>query len=172
MPHILFFATCCVCLELRPLPCASITARAATGSVTRFQQYYGPLRHPKAPGLSLAGIRLVIADPPKGFPCCVRFPCVHAPPLPRRSVWGCPLLVSPTVAAFPDRVVGSACASSFSRFARRSLALPTAHSRCHQFVTRFTRRLQAFRFLHSCSGCFRLEHFAGRGSHPLESATL
>src|SRR6516225_9352029 len=43
----------------------------------------------------------------------------------------------PAVSAFPERVVGSACASSFSRLARRSLALRPAHSRCHQFVTRF-----------------------------------
>jgi hypothetical protein len=42
---------------------------------------------------------------------------------------------TPAVSAFPERVVGSACASSFSRFARRSLALRPAHSRCHQFVT-------------------------------------
>src|SRR6266851_6244121 len=41
--------------------------------------YYEPLRHPKAPGLSLAGFQLVIAlTTPWGFPCCVRFPCVHA----------------------------------------------------------------------------------------------
>ena len=82
------------------------------------------------------------------------------------------MLVSPAVSAFPDRVVGSACASAFSRFARRSLTLRPAHSRCHQFVTRFTRRLQPFRFLRDCSGCFRLEHFAGRGLHPLESAAF
>src|SRR5712671_6820379 len=57
-------------LELRPLPSAGIT---------RFQRYYEPLRHPKAPGLSLAGLQLVIAlTTPWGFPCCVRFPCVHA----------------------------------------------------------------------------------------------
>jgi AAA domain len=40
---------------------------------------YGPLRHPKTPGASLTGLRLL--DPsntPWGFPCCVRFPCVHA----------------------------------------------------------------------------------------------
>src|SRR5208337_2415819 len=36
----------CVCLELRSLPSAG---------VTRFQRYYEPLRHPRAPGLSLAG---------------------------------------------------------------------------------------------------------------------
>ena len=82
------------------------------------------------------------------------------------------LLFRPAVSAFPDRVVGSACASSFSRFAQCSLTLRPAHSRCHQFVTRFTRRLQPFRFLHDCSGCFRLEHFAGRGLHPLESAAF
>ena len=45
-------------------------------------------------------------------------------------------LVHPDVSAFPERVVGSACASSFSRLARRSLALRPAHSRCHRFVTR------------------------------------
>jgi hypothetical protein len=40
------------------------------------------------------------------------------------------------------------------------------------FVTRFTRRLQPFRYLHSCSGCFRLEHFAGWDLHPLEKRRL
>src|ERR1700682_3840192 len=44
-------------------------------------------------------------------------------------------LVHPAVSAFPERVVGSACASSFSRIARRSLGLRPAHSRCHLFVT-------------------------------------
>ena len=63
------FTTYCVCLELRSLP--------STG-VTRFPRYYEPLRHPRAPGLSLAGVRLVIPDHAWGFPCCVRFPCVHA----------------------------------------------------------------------------------------------
>src|SRR5215467_9285959 len=59
------------------------------------------------------------------------------PPLPRRSVWAYRLLSHPAVSAFPERVVGSACASSFSRLARRSLALRPAHSRRHQFVTRY-----------------------------------
>jgi hypothetical protein len=75
---------------------------------------------------------------PWGFPCCVRFPCVHAvatTPAQRLGV----LLRSlhPAVSAFPERVVGSACALSFSRLARRSLALRPAHSRRHQFVTRY-----------------------------------
>ena len=51
--------TYCVCLELRSLP---------STSVTRLPRYYEPLRHPKAPGLSLAGFRLVIADHALGFP--------------------------------------------------------------------------------------------------------
>src|SRR5450631_2807401 len=69
------FPTYCVCLELRSLP--------STG-VTRLQQrYYEPLRHPKAPSLSLAGVRLVIADHTMGLPvlrtlslctCCRHYP--------------------------------------------------------------------------------------------------
>src|SRR5450756_2134760 len=68
------FTTYCVCLELRSLP--------STG-VTRLQRYYEPLRHPKAPGLSLAGFRLVIADHALGLPvfralslctCCRQYP--------------------------------------------------------------------------------------------------
>src|SRR5262249_21924370 len=63
-----------VCLELRSLP--------STG-VTRLQRYYEPLRHPKAPSLSLAGFRLVIADHAMGLPvlrtlslctCCRHYP--------------------------------------------------------------------------------------------------
>jgi hypothetical protein len=63
------FTTYCVCLELRSLP--------STG-ITRLHWYYEPLRHPGAPGLSLAGVRLASLTAPRGFPCCVRFPCVHA----------------------------------------------------------------------------------------------
>ena len=47
------FATFCVCLELRSLPSAG---------VTRFLRYYEPLRHPRAPGLSLTGVRLVLSS--------------------------------------------------------------------------------------------------------------
>ena len=61
--------TSCVGLELRLL--------SSTG-ITRLHRYYGPLRHPNAPGLSLTGVRLLIPVTHWGFPCCVRFPCVHA----------------------------------------------------------------------------------------------
>src|SRR5881409_585449 len=64
----------CVCLELRSLP---------SPGITRLQRYYEPLRHPRAPGLSLAGIRLVIAGHTLGLPvlrtlslctCCRHYP--------------------------------------------------------------------------------------------------
>src|SRR5450755_871148 len=123
------FPTYCVCLELRSLP--------STG-VTRLQRYYEPLRHPKAPSLSLAGFRLVIADHAMGLPVLRTLSlctcCRHYPGTQRLGVLFA--LLHPTVSAFPERVVGSACASSFSRFAQRSLALRPAHSRCHQFATR------------------------------------
>jgi hypothetical protein len=122
------FATYCVCLELRSLP--------STG-ITRLPRYYEPLRHPRAPGLSLAGVRLVITDHAVGLPvlralslctCCRHYPGAATGRLAS--------LIHPAVSAFPERVVGSACALSFSRLAQRSLALRPAHSRCHQCVTR------------------------------------
>src|SRR5436853_2919272 len=122
------FTTYCVCLELRPLP--------STG-ITRLQRYYEHLRHPMASDLSLAGVRLVIADHAMGLPvlrtlslctCCRHYPGAAAGRTLRSA--------SPAVSAFPERVVGSACALSFSRIAQRSLALRPAHSRCHLFVTR------------------------------------
>src|SRR4030095_2804591 len=68
------FTTYCVCLELRSLP--------STG-VTRLQRYYEPLRHPRAPSLSVTGVRLVVPDHALGLPvlpalslctCCRHYP--------------------------------------------------------------------------------------------------
>jgi len=77
----------------------------------------------------------------------------------------------PTVSAFPDTAVGSACTSSFSRLARRSLALRPAHSHSHllwpliegfsHFVTSMTAPI--------ASGG---SDVAGWGLHPLESAAF
>ena len=64
----------CVGLELRPLP---------SPGITRLPRYYEPLRHPSAPGLSLAGVRLIIPDHALGLPvlralslctCCRHYP--------------------------------------------------------------------------------------------------
>ena len=101
------FTTYCVCLELRSLP--------STG-VTRLPRYYEPLRHPRAPSLSLTGFRLVIADHALGLPvlrtlslctCRRQYPGAAAGRILRSS--------HPAVSAFPDMAVGSACALSFSR---------------------------------------------------------
>src|ERR1700687_1550688 len=59
------------------------------------------------------------------------------PPLPRCSSWASSSLIHPAVSAFPERGIGAACTSSFSRMARRSLTLRPAHSRGHLFVTRY-----------------------------------
>src|SRR6202789_2187594 len=50
----------------------------------------------------------------------------------------------PAVSAFPEIAVGSARTSSFSRLARRSLALRPAHSRRHLYVTRYTEGFSHF----------------------------
>jgi hypothetical protein len=88
---------------------------------------------------------LVILDHALGLPvlrtlslctCCRHCPGAAAGRTLRSS--------RPAVSAFPERVVGSACTSSFSRFARRSLALRPAHSRGHQFVARYTEGFSHF----------------------------
>ena len=67
------------------------------------------------------------------------------PPVPRCSDWASSSLISPSrVSAFPEIAVGSACTSSFSRLAWRSLALRPAHSRRHLYVTRYTEGFSHF----------------------------
>jgi hypothetical protein len=138
-PISMSFATFCVCLELRSLP---------STRVTRLHRYYEPLRHPRAPGLSLTGVRLILSSLTNhalGLPvlralslctCCRHYPGAAAGRRRRSS--------HPAVSAFPDNVVGSACTSSFSRFARRSLALRPAHSRGHLYVTSYTEGFSHF----------------------------
>jgi hypothetical protein len=74
LPNLPSLATSCVDTEPRPLP--------STG-ITRLQRYYGPLRHPAAPGPSLTGVRLVVPDHATGLPvlrmsslctCCRHYP--------------------------------------------------------------------------------------------------
>src|SRR5215467_4091484 len=80
-------------------------------------------------------------------------------------------LGNPALSAFPERVIGSACASSFSRLARRSLALRPAHLRCHQFVTRIpkasARSLPPWLLRLLPAGAV-----AGWDLHPLENAAF
>jgi hypothetical protein len=145
-------ATSCVCLELRPLP---------SPGVTRLHRYYEPLRHPTAPGLSLAGVRLLIPDHAVGLPVLRTLSLMYVPPpVPRCSDWASSL-VSPGRISLPRYgvrvglhiVLFGAC-SAFTRVAARTLAPSPICDRLH-------RRLQPFRHLHDCSGCFRLERSPG-----------
>ena len=155
------FTTSCVCLELRPLP---------SPGVTRLPRYYKPLRHPNAPGLSLAGVRF-IPDHAMGLPvlralslctCRRQYPGAATGRRLRSS--------RPAVSAFPEIAVDvglhivlfEACAA-FTRVAARTLA-PSP------ICDALYRRLQPFRHLHDCSGCFRLERLAGWAAHPLGKA--
>jgi len=105
---------------------------------------------------------LLIADHVVGLPVLRALPLVYMlSPIPRRGDWVPRLLASPAVSAFPDSGSGSAHASSFSRLARRSLALRPAHARRHRISWQLHRRLQPFRYLHSCPGCIRLEQLPG-----------
>src|ERR1700736_4058884 len=74
--------------------------------------------------------------------------------------------------AIRQRLIGeTACTSSFSRLAQRLLALRPAHSRGHQFVTRYPKASD----ISSPPCLLRLlpaGAVAGWGLHPLESAAL
>ena len=142
-------ATSYVVLELRPLP--------STG-ITRLRRYYGPLRLPRRPGLSLAGVRLAHAATAGGLPCCVRSPCADMPsPLPR---WdrrmGSSRSPGTDDGGLPHTSAGSAPTLNVSRPARRSLTLRPACSRSRSSDP-FHRRLRQFRYLHHRSDCYRLE---------------
>ena len=149
MPNLLSLATCCVGLELRLLP--------STG-VTRLQQYYEPLRHPVAPSLSLAGVRLAGAPSRAiGFPVLHRSSsCMHAvATIPAESL-GAHFARFPSDGSLPRKIDGSASALRFSRPAQRSLALRPAYSSSH-LPDPLHRRLQPLRYLHDCSDYYRLE---------------
>ena len=127
-----------------------------------------------APEHSLTGVRLVIPDHDIGLPVLpARSLCTYCRHYPGTATGGPAFAHSnPAVSAFPERGNGSACASSFSRFAQRSLTLRSAHSCCHRILWPAFRRLQTLHYFHACSGYFRLEHFAGWGFHPLDRAAL
>jgi len=71
-----------------------------------------------------------LTSPRQGASRCVRFPCVHAV-APGTVTEGTALLIPPVLSTFPAWVGGSACATSFSRIAQRSLTLRPVHSLDH-----------------------------------------
>jgi hypothetical protein len=102
------------------------------------------------------------------------------PPLPRCSGWAYSSLFSPSRVSLPRKgrrvglhiVLFEAC-SAFTHVAACTLARPPIRGPLY-------RRLQPFRHLHDCSGCFRLERLPGgtrthwkappfHGAHPKRS---
>src|SRR5258707_8599058 len=96
-----------------------------------------------------------------GFPCCVRFPCVRAAATTPVQRLGVVFAHLPSRNSLPRKrrrvglhiVLFEAC-SAFTRVAARTLAPSPICDLLH-------RRLQPFRHLHDCSGCFRLERLLG-----------
>src|SRR5471030_2430855 len=106
------WATSDVDLELRPLP--------STG-VTRLRRYYEPLRHPKRPGLSLAGIRLAVTYHHRwGFPCFVFLLCLRAVATTPAGPLGACIVHYPSDLGLPRVFAGSAPTLIVSRPAQRS----------------------------------------------------
>ena len=149
LPNLLFLAASDAHLELRSLPSIG---------VTRVQRYYGPLRHPVAPGLSLAGVRLiVVADHAIGFPVLHQSSsCTHAIATTPAESSGASFARFPNNDSLPRNSGGSASASPFSRLAQRLLTLRPAYSPS-PLQDPLHRRLQPLRYLRDCSDCYRLE---------------
>jgi hypothetical protein len=114
------------------------------------------------PGSSLAGVRLIIPDHAMGLPVLRALSFMYVlPPLPRCSDWASSSLISPSRISLPRErrrvglhiVLFEAC-SAFTRVAARTLAQSPIRDQ-------LLRRLQPFRHLHDCSGCFRLERSPG-----------
>ena len=111
--------------EVRSLPSTDITP---------LRRYYEPVRHPKRPGLSLAGVRLEGMPPTAGasrvaFVLLCRHAVATTPAGPSMGS-GC----SPGIDddGLPRASAGSAPALRFSRPIRRSLTLRLACSRDRQ----------------------------------------
>ena len=136
------FTTYFVCLELRSLP--------STG-ITRLQRYYEPLRHPKAPGLSLTGLRLVVADRALGLPvfrtlslctCCRHYPGAASGRITS--------LISSRRISLPRKgcrvglriVLFEAC-SAFTRVAACTLALPPIRDTLSEGFSHFVTSIAA-----------------------------
>ena len=152
---------------------ASHSAEKCTPLNTRLQRYYEPLRHPRASGLSLAGVRLIIADHAMRLPvlralslctCCRHYPGAAAGSTTRSFTQPCqpsPIWQSGRPAHRPFRGL-------LGVHLRYGL-----HTRAGTvFRDTLNRRLQPFRCLHSCSGCFRLERLPGGTCTHWESAAF
>ena len=136
------FVASCVSFQLRPLPFPGIT---------RLQQYYGPLRHPRRPGLALTSCRLIPPAISAGASRVASGPLrLHAVANPPAGPMGIVRSYSPIDFGLPSILGGSAPASPVSGPAQRSPSLRPTNSPSHQRDPRH-QRLQQLRYLNYCS---------------------
>src|SRR5205807_8668699 len=110
---------------------------------------------------------------PWGLPCCVRFPCVHAvttTPAQRLGVllrsFTQPYQPSPKgLSGRPAHCPFRGLLGVHSRYGLHTRAVTV-------FRDTLIRRLQPLRYLHDCSGCFRLERSPGGTRTHWKSAAL
>ena len=134
--------------------------------ITRLPRYYGPLRHPIVPGLSLTGVRLIILSPHHGASRCARFPCVHAvATTPAQRLAACSAHFTRRISL--PRIGGQVdlCNILFEA-SQRSLALPPGSSK----MTRYIRGSSHFVTSMTAPIASGRSTIAGRDSHPLENA--
>src|SRR6266700_2412800 len=154
------FVPSCVRLQLKPLPSAG---------VTRLPRYYGPLRHPTRPGLSLASCQLILTAITAGASRVASgLLCLHAVAI---TPAGSMKLVRSSVSidcGLPCDKARSAPAIIFSGPAQRSLALRPARSPSRQ-ATLYTEGSDSF--VASAAASIATgwsEPVPGRELHPLK----
>ena len=116
----------------------------------------------KAPGPSLTGVRLMIPHHVKGLPVLRALPVCTCSRYYPGTATGCLIrALFPSHISLPRNggqvglcnVLFEAC-SAFTHVRACTLALSPIRDTLH-------RRLQPLRYLHNCSGCFRLERLPG-----------
>ena len=141
-------------------------------------RYYGPIRLPSRPDLSLAGVQLAAAATGVGLPCCVIFLADVPSPLPRRTrrtgLFGAfdgPLYA--TAAAFPLCPRGRHPHGIVSRPARRSVLLRPIcllSRLCDPFTSEASADSLPPRLFRLLPG--GTNNLPGRDFHPLENDTF
>ena len=110
---------------------------------------------------------------PRGFPCCVRFPCVHAvATTPAQRLGYC---IAHSIQSYQPSPIWQSGRPAQRPF-RGLLGVHSRYGLHTRAVTVFRdtlhRRLQPFRCLHNCSGCFRLERLPGGAFTHWENAAF
>ena len=134
--------------------------------------YYGPLRHPARPDLTLAGCRLARATPP-GLPVLRPFPSsTRAVANTPAETAGLPSLASRPLAAFPvwqaghSRIAGFEAFSAFARATARVVAEPPKAALCRRSASADVDLHRPLRLLPAGATV------AGRDSHPLRNGAF